>query len=481
MKKATPDDQDASFWEFFSEVFVPLNNLALPLKPAHKIVCDALQRSVHGDLGKQFVIVNIPPRIGKTKILEALVCWQVAYFPDSQFIMTSYSADLAETSLRYVKSTLQNPWFKDMFGDYSGTVAKADLVNTNHGGNIYASGNAGTLTGKGGGLKRKAGGFISIDDPAKPTEALSPVEAENVREWFELTLKSRRNSDEHCPIIICAQRLALDDLCGYLLYTYPDDCFHIKIPALHPVTEESQFPETYSTENLKASRDSTQSNIRFGYWSQMQQEPISKGGNLINIDNFVPYENPHTLMFERLVITADTALKAKESADNSVLQLWGKMGPKAYLIDQIYGKWESPELLANAKMFWAKHKEWKLPNEQGVIYVSKLTIEEAASGIGLIQQLNREGIPAQGVIRTKDKVTRVQEVLPYISTGMVYVPKEATFRTAFLSECAAFRPDGNAPHDDQVDCMCQALTDLLISSVGTLELAGMQKRKRYAY
>ena len=69
---------------------------------------------------------------------------------------------------------------------------------------------------RGAGLKRKAGGFIVVDDPTKPDEATSQTIQDGVNFWFENTLKSRRNSPK-TPIIVCMQRLAEDDLSGYVL------------------------------------------------------------------------------------------------------------------------------------------------------------------------------------------------------------------------------------------------------------------------
>jgi hypothetical protein len=91
------------FWIFFRDCFVPFNRLELPLKALHKGVCEMLQRAVLGQLGKSFIVINIPPRVGKTKMLEALCCWMLAYFPDSQMIYTSYSNDLAKTSVKYIQ------------------------------------------------------------------------------------------------------------------------------------------------------------------------------------------------------------------------------------------------------------------------------------------------------------------------------------------------------------------------------------------
>ena len=428
--------QFLSFWQFFSEAFVPLNGLELPLKPLHKGVCDTLEKAYLGDLGKSFVVINIPPRVGKTKILEALSCWSHAYFPDAQNIYTSYSNELAKTSVRYIQETMTRPWYTELFPTRLGNIRQADHFTTTAGGKVYGDGVGGSLTGLGAGLKRRAGGFIAIDDPAKPDEAMSRVEGEKLRFWFENTLKSRRNSSQYTPIIICAQRLASDDLPGFILENYPNDVSHVKYPAL--VDGESVIPETVSTKDLM----DTQRVNPFAFAAQYQQEPVMMGGNLIKLGDFKYYDPNETPKMELKIITCDTAMKAKESNDYSVLQCWGRSMRRAFLIDQVRGKWQPADLLRISKQFWDKHNRASSP-------VAYIAIEEAAAGFSLMLEMRKKGIPAKGIIRHKDKVTRVKDILAYQATGMVFLPRTAPWLPAFEIELAQFREDGKSTKDDQ--------------------------------
>lgn len=468
------EDPPLSFWEYFRDCFVPENRLALPLKDAHKRACDELQNAVLNYNPKQFILLTMPPRIGKTKLLEALATWLNIEFPDAQDMFTSFSSTLVERSIRYIAMTMKSDWYRELFGDkIGGGICNSELVTTVYGGNIYGAGIDGTITGFGAGLKRPCGGFIAIDDAAKPTEALSVTVAENVREVFELTIKSRRNSDQYCPIIICGQRLAIDDLPGYIMATYPNDYHLIEIEAFNEETQASNFPETYSTENLIAAKNSIQSNIRFAYWSQMQQKPIPQGGNMIPVDKFHEFDPTENIKWERRVITCDTALKTKEHNDQSVLELWGKFQGKAYLIDLTCGRWESPELLKNAIAFWHKHTADPRTSNP------KFTVEEKAAGTGLIQQMKREGIPVTGIERNIDKVTRVKEIQPFIEIGCVVVPKKGSvpWVAGFLTECAQFRADGKAPFDDQVDCAADGISQLLGKPLSIFDVMGGEKKR----
>ena len=472
----TPAPRDAdflSFWEFF-QVFVDCQKISLPLKRMHQEVCNTLQAVVLGEIREyRYVVVNIMPRVGKTKIMEALDCWMLAYFPNAQIIKVSYSFPLVERSVRYVRDVLAESWFVGAFGDILGDVQQSHYFVTKQKGSIYGAGVGGTITGFGAGLKEPAGGYISLDDPANPSEALSKIEASNLQVWFENTLRSRRNSTEFTPIIVCAQRLAPEDLPGYLLEHYPEETLLVKYPAL--VNEESQFPETISTAELKNLRDGPGA---FTFASQYQQEPVSYGGNLIKSEDFRFHDFDDlgsSVRWTSKIIVADTAMKAKQSSDFSVLQCWGRHDGKCYLIDQSRGKWDAPMLLNQLVAFHKKH-------HRSGSSVFRLLIEDKASGTGLIQQITQHGIPATPVQVTKDKVTRVQEVLPFISSHLVYLPKHAekTWLPAFLSECAAFRADGKQAHDDQVDGMSMALSNLSGKAVSIYDVMRREREARAA-
>src|ERR1035437_1653411 len=101
-----PADDYLSFREYFRDLFVPESMLELPILDLHLHACDVLELAFFGELDAdgtiQWLVLNMLPRIGKTKLLEAWVTWGMAYFPDSQWIYTSYAGPLAERSLAYI-------------------------------------------------------------------------------------------------------------------------------------------------------------------------------------------------------------------------------------------------------------------------------------------------------------------------------------------------------------------------------------------
>ena len=68
----------------------------------------------------------------------------------------------------------------------------------------------GVLTGRGADL-------IIIDDPLKPSDAMSESRRTAANEWFDGTLYSRLNDKVRGAIVIIMQRLHEDDLVGHVL------------------------------------------------------------------------------------------------------------------------------------------------------------------------------------------------------------------------------------------------------------------------
>ena len=153
---------------------------------------------------------------------------------------------------------------------------------------------------------------------------------------------------------------------------------------------------------------------------------------------------------------ADTAQKTAEANDWSVFQVWGmSVNNQIYLIDQIRGKWEAPELLTQARAFWRKHQHSDRAPLRG------MWVEDKSSGTGLIQTLAREGVPVIPMQRNKDKISRANDVLPIVESGQVYLPQNAEFLSAYMAEFGTF-PMG--AHDDQIDPTIDAISNMMQQS-----------------
>ncbi|MGP1609632.1 MAG: phage terminase large subunit, partial [Burkholderiales bacterium] len=197
---------------------------------------------------------------------------------------------------------------------------------------------------------------------------------------------------------------------------------------------------------------------KYTFNSQYQQRPIALGGNIIHGQDFKRVEMLPRILYRK--VFADTAQKTKEANDYSVFECWG-MGDdgKIYLLDLRRGKWEAPQLRTNAIDFWNKQKA-----DTTMGTVREMKVEDKTSGTGLIQDIAQDRlarIPVKGIERSKDKLTRVMDVVSYIEAGYVCVVEGSPFISDFIAECEAFTADDTHEHDDQIDPMCDAINDML--------------------
>lgn len=423
--------------------------------PFHRKMYRAITAWAAGKLpdGKRHLGIFIPPRHTKTTTAREAVEWLTGMLPDSQWIYTSYSGDLAKAQTVQIRDTISEPWYQRMFPRTrikSGNARQDDIATT-EGGKIYAAGMTGTLTGYGAGQKRNTfGGAIVIDDPLSADDARSPTQRAHVNEWYTQTLKSRRNHDK-TPMLLIMQRLHIEDLAGYLMQVEKDDWHFLTLPAMDEITGEMLWPETFSRETAEKLKEIDPAT----FYAQYQQQPIIPGGSMIKTDWWQWFDLDDNYRFNGLLFaTADTAYKAKSSADASVIRIWH--GTRKYLdcVDCVYGRWEFPELLAQAKAIYNKWHDNGLRN---------FLIEDKASGTPLVQTLVNQGIRAipwtpKDFEFPDDKVSRVQEASWTIAGGKVRLPVGKEHSQILVNESAQFMPDMSHAHDDHVDTMTMAVS-----------------------
>jgi len=414
-------------------------------------ICNALERVLMGKCPR--LIINIPPRSGKTELAVVnFIAWATGLYPDSEWIHASYSKRLATNNAYGVREVMRHEVYQEIFPwvKIRDDSAAKDEFRTEQGGVVYATGSEGSITGRGaGGMSGRFQGALVIDDAHKPGEANSDVMRQNVIEWFSTTMESRKNRPD-TPIIVIMQRLHESDLSGWLLSGGNGEKWeHLNIPA---ETEDgsSFWEDQFPWEDLKRKEAAN----RYVYAGQYMQNPAPVGGGIFKDEWWQYYEMLPKIVYR--IITVDTAQKTKEHNDHSVFQCWGRAeSGDAYLIDMVRGKWEAPELMANARAFWEKH--FTTP---GMGPLRSMNIEDKVSGTGLIQTLQREGITIKAIQRNTDKITRALDVAPAIESGRVYLPKSAPFLSDFLREHSQFP---NAAHDDCVDPAIDAVYNLVVS------------------
>lgn len=182
----------------------------------------------------QRLIVNIPPRYGKSLICSvSFPAFVLGHNPNAELICASYAERLSSKMARDTRKLMSSPFYHRVFGRRlaSGRESLTE-IKTPEGGYRLATSVEGTLTGRG-------GNFIIIDDAMKPTDGPSEVRRRSVNEWFDNTVLSRTNNKETDAIIVLMQRLHENDLPGHLLERGGWD--HISLPGIAEAGETWTF------------------------------------------------------------------------------------------------------------------------------------------------------------------------------------------------------------------------------------------------
>jgi len=411
----------------------------------HETLAETLHKVHKGEIKR--LIINIPPRYGKTEIAAKMyIAWSLAKNPAAKFIHLSYSDSLALDNSSMTKEYINS----DAFGRLWDIKLKKDSQSqkkwyTTEGGGVYATSSGGAITGFGAG----SGGAIIIDDPLKPDDALSDVKRSFINNRYNTTIRSRVN-DRNVPIIVIMQRLHEEDLSGYLLDGGSgEEWHHLKLSALDD-DNKALWPEKHSFDELEAIRQAD----RYTFSGQYLQLPSPPEGgewrkDWFNIVNRA--ELPNDIVYEMYI---DGAYTKDTRNDPTGIQISGKSGDNLYIFKSIDKYLEMPEL---------KNFITSFVQSCGVP-VSQILVEPKASGKSLVQLLRRETRYNVSELTTNfvrySKIERARASSPFIEGGRVYLVKD-NWNDAFLQQVSTFP---NAKHDEHIDVTSYAIERNLINN-----------------
>jgi predicted phage terminase large subunit-like protein len=150
------------------------------------------------------------------------------------------------------------------------------------------------------------------------------------------------------------------------------------------------------------------------------------------------------------IISADIAMKDKETNDYTAFQAWGRKDANYYLLDALRGKWVYPIMKQKFLMFCERNPD-----------ITRKVVEDKAAGISLLQDLKDE---VSGLLAynpgTKSKAERAKLVSPLFEAGNVYLPSHRAFTKEYVEELVSWDGTGKSGFDDQLDSTSMALIKL---------------------
>ncbi len=412
----------------------------------HKIMAAAFERVAKGETKR--LIINMPPRHTKSEFASYLLpAWFLGRFPNKKVIQTSNTAELAVGFGRKVRNLVDSDVYKDIFPtlQLQQDSKAAGRWNTSKGGDYFAIGVGGTVTGKGANL-------LIIDDPHSEQEAAlaatNPDVFDKVYEWY--TSGPRQRLQPGGAIVIVMTRWSLRDLTGQVLKANVarggEQWEVIEFPAIMP-SGKPLWPEFWSLPELEALREELPNSK---WQAQYQQQPVSNESAIVKRDWWQWWEKDNPPQCEYILQTWDTAFEKNNRADFSAGTTWGVFNnpddydrPNLILLDTYKKRVEWVQL---KKDVLEQQRQW---DPDGIL------IEKKATGAPLIYELRAMGIPVQEYTPSKgqDKISRLNSVSDIIASGKVWIPR-TRWAEELVDEIAAF-PAGE--HDDLVDATTLAL------------------------
>lgn len=462
-------------------------------------ICKVLESVSRGELNR--VVICVPPGSMKSTLVSVMWSaweWLPGNWPERRILTVSGAERVSVRDSIKVQTLFDSPEYQEDMNLLANEHGKktwgmsAVQDQKDHFANTVGGFRMALTTGQR--ITGLRGDRIIIDDPLDVADVMKGSEERvqermlEVWEWYEGKLLSRRNDERNDAIVIIMQRLHDMDLAGQVLsqerlkqnpkfkalvfpLEYDPDIAVPEDPRTEPgevldpkrwppdlVAEKrmmprNQYPAQYGQNPLPASGGMFKSEYFTNTYAwvnagwRMNQQLMKDYGHIP--DGYGAKRRGLPEQFRRLILSADTAVKAKLRNDPSVFCLWGEDFVGDYwLLDVVKGRWEPPQLCAQGVAICTTHRP------------DKILIEDAATGSTLAGHIkdNLQGqlVELIKVRREQDaKVIRAQDAEMVWSSGRVHVPDDSCpWMMDFRTEHLRF-PKGS--HDDQVDAASIAL------------------------
>lgn len=406
-------------------------------------LCNDLQEFMENE--DEVLILNLPPRHGKSRTVGNLVEWLLGRDPKTKIMTGSYNEMLSTTFSKNVRNSIQEekadaekiiyndifPGIKIKHGD-----GAMNLWSLEGGYNNYlATSPGGTATGFGCSL-------MIIDDLIKNSEeAFNENVLEKQWDWFTQTMLSRL--EEGGKTIIIMTRWASGDLAGRALKHYAEEGKRVKHITMKAVQEDGSMlcDEILSHKSYLSKARAMGPEIASANY---QQEPIDLKGRLYS--SIKTYEKLPTDLFTSIRNYTDTA---DTGSDYLCSINYGVYEKEAYILNVIYTK-EPMEITESAVA--------KMQFENNV---SIADIESNNGGRGFARAVERILKEKYTSNRTriswfhqsKNKQARILSNATWVMDH-IYFPKNWMDRwPEFAKAILTYQKEGKNKHDDGPDAL----------------------------
>ena len=416
---------------------------------------------------------------GKSTICTvAKAIWYICVWPDVRIVIASKTVNQAQARPKEIKGHLEgNSLLKEMFGEfYSKTIWNARQIEV-----AQRTSNDATPTVACVGAKGSiAGAHFDIefsDDLIDKTNSHTEVTREEVDEWYSSTFSPMLDPpDPKYPFRGHRHRVGtryhyLDQYGRWikksedLVKAGEEPFLHVNIiPALHPITGQSPWPERWTVKEIVKRRNEI-GPIAFG--AQYLCSTDAMKGEIFEMDHCqpIPWEDVQKLLDQDKIDTymgIDLAISEKQEADEFAIVVVGKTvldGKYRYFVlDSYSGRLRFKQ---QTKAIIAMNDKWNC---------KKIAIDAQAYQVAKYQELCDDYPHLKSKLKPMlarkgdDKVSRAWRITPLFENKQIFFPEkkinvagEVTMDTPFwkLRHQLLLFPSGD--HDDLYDAFEYAL------------------------
>lgn len=486
---------EKNLWAFARQAWTQIEG-ARPFVPGWYLeaIAEHIQAVLDGQIAN--LLINVVPRSWKSGTLGICApAWHWQRAPETRFLYFSGVESLAVRDSIKCRALMQSAWYQNRYGSkfkLSEDFARKDYFGNDKGGYRICVGSKSRSTGEGGDI-------LCGDDPNDAGDMYSEADLESVLNFWGSVLPTRINDPARVRRIVMQQRICENDLSGHILsrdrhgwvhlmlpleFEPLRRCFTIKLPGhdkiwSDPRTKEGESlcPARWTPGAIRQLKKDLKSEYEIA--GQLQQRPAPLEGGLIKKKWFKWWKDDKPPKLEYVLQSWDTATSQREHAAYSACSTWGLFQGgyntmNMVLLSMWRGRHEYPDLRKMIQRMAVNYLDDDIDNPIGIgsgkCKADVVLIEEKSSGMALVPDLRRAGVP--GVFgfnpdKYGDKIGRVRRVSALIEDGRVWLPAQKNeagefnflkpWADEFLTNCAMF-PNGASR--DLVDSMTQALLRL---------------------
>lgn len=296
-------------------------------------LCDTLQDFTKS--GKRFLIVNMPPRHGKSFTATHFTEWMLGTEPATKIITASYNETLSSRFSKKVRDDISEIKADKSRVVYSDIFPASKIKDGDAAMNLWSlqgQYNSYLATSPGGTVTGFGADYILIDDAIKNAEEAYNQTAKNkIWEWFTNTILSRL--EEGGRVIVIMTRWATDDIAGRILTEFP--AADIELINYKAVQDDGTMlcPEILSRESCEMKKRAMGEHV----WSaNYQQTPINIEGRLYSsfkTYDDIPRDESGRPLFTSIKSYTDTA---DTGTDYLAHIVYGVYNREAYILDIVY-------------------------------------------------------------------------------------------------------------------------------------------------